>query len=156
MINVLFVCLGNICRSPMAEAVMRHKVKEQGLDKHIAVDSAGTGDWHVGSRPHEGTRNVLRKKKIDDTGIVARQVKASDLETFDYILAMDAENLADLERLADNRRTGEMARFLDFVPESEIRDVPDPYFTGNFDEVYAMIDEGCDRLLAHIREREQL
>lgn len=156
MINVLFVCLGNICRSPMAEAVFRHKVKEQGLEDTITVDSAGTGAWHVGERPHRGTRDLLNNKKIDFAGIVARQVERRDIDRFDYILAMDSDNLDALNRLFGNRDTGKVAKFLDFLPETKMTDIPDPYYTGNFDEVYSLIEAGCDKLLAYIREQERL
>lgn len=156
MIRVLFVCLGNICRSPMAEAVFRHKVKEAGLEDRIAADSAGTGAWHIGQKPHKGTRSVLTKNGIDYAGIAARQVNERDLADFDYILAMDSGNLDHLRQLASAEHNGKIARLLDFVPEGRVRDVPDPYYTGNFDEVYGLIEEACARLLAHIREREGL
>src|SRR5690606_26802126 len=94
LIKVLFVCLGNICRSPMAEAIFRDMVKREGLDAYIEVDSAGTGDWHVGKPPHEGTRRLLDSKQISYAGLVARQLTKEDLSTFDYILAMDENNLA--------------------------------------------------------------
>lgn len=154
MIHVLFVCLGNICRSPMAEAVFRHKVKAQGLEDKIKVDSAGTGHWHVGSPPHEGTRNVLDARQISYEGIKARQVNRDDFEAFDYIVAMDGSNVANLKKLG--APVDRIYRLLELVPERKESDVPDPYYTGNFDEVYAMIDEGCMRLLAYIREREGL
>ncbi|AQS56058.1 low molecular weight protein-tyrosine-phosphatase [Novibacillus thermophilus] len=154
MISVLFVCLGNICRSPMAEAVFRHKVKEQGLDRHFTIDSAGTGSWHIGEKPHRGTRELLRRHKIDFSGIVARKVSQDDLATFDYLIAMDDDNLDVLKKMAGNRKTGKVARLLDFVPEVSRSSVPDPYYTGNFDEVYDLIDRGCERLLAYIREKE--
>ena len=156
MIKVLFVCLGNICRSPMAEAVFRHKVKEQGLDAFISADSAGTGAWHVGERPHQGTRDLLAAKDIDFTGIVARKVIREDFHAFDYIIAMDSDNVQALKRIAMNGETDKVYKLLDFVPESEVTDVPDPYYTGNFDAVYRLIEAGCERLLAHIREQASL
>src|SRR5690606_10512989 len=96
MVRVVFVCLGNICRSPMAEAVFRHKVKQAGLDDWIAIDSAGTGDWHIGHPPHEGTRKLLDSKRIHWEGMKARQVKENDFHDFDYIIAMDQSNVNDL------------------------------------------------------------
>lgn len=156
MIRVLFVCLGNICRSPMAEAVFRNEVKCAGLDHKIKADSAGTGNWHVGQPPHEGTRKKLANCDISYEGIAGRQIEKGDLLSFQYIIAMDAENIGNLHKLAGYNRTGEVSRLLDFVPESEIDDVPDPYFTGNFDEVFEMVEKGCKGLLAYIRERESL
>ncbi|BBW98579.1 MULTISPECIES: low molecular weight protein-tyrosine-phosphatase [Geobacillus] len=156
MVKVLFVCLGNICRSPMAEAVFRHLVKERGLEHVITVDSAGTGSWHVGEPPHAGTRRILSENKIDYSGIRARQVARRDLEEFDYIIAMDATNLNDLRRLAGPRSRAVIARLLDFVPERETDDVPDPYYTGNFAEVYRLIRAGCEHLLETIMRDHRL
>ncbi|ADU30033.1 low molecular weight protein-tyrosine-phosphatase [Evansella cellulosilytica] len=153
MIKVLFVCLGNICRSPMAEAIFRKKIKEAGLDDKISVDSAGTGDWHIGKRPHEGTLEILETNSIDHQGMAARQVTKEDINQFDYIIGMDASNIGNLHKLKGmNNAGGEIARLLDFVPEGVVADVPDPYFTGNFEEVYELIEEGCERLLQHIRK----
>jgi len=156
MIRVLFVCLGNICRSPMAEAVFRHKVREAGLADRIEADSAGTGSWHIGKPPHQGTIDVLTRRRIDYSGIIARQVSKNDLDKFDYIVAMDENNVKNLRSLGGDSDNGKIVRLLDFVPEQPIRDVPDPYYTGNFDEVYELVDQGCEKLLDHIREREGL
>lgn len=165
MIRLLFVCLGNICRSPMAEAVMRHKVKEAGLEREITVDSAGTGDWHIGHSPHEGTRKLLDRKKIAWKGITARQVTKDDMLRFDYIIAMDNSNLHNLRILAEgtpgkpesgNGRGHESKfyRLLDFIPERKLENVPDPYFTGNFEEVYELVEAGCAALLERIKQNE--
>ncbi|WP_249863126.1 low molecular weight protein-tyrosine-phosphatase, partial [Paenibacillus konkukensis] len=118
MIRVLFVCLGNICRSPMAEAVFRSKVKEAGLEDRIAADSAGTGSWHVGQPPHEGTRRILQRNGIDYAGIRARQTTAADFESFDYIIAMDSSNIDNLRVLpgSGQEHRAVLKKLLDFVP----------------------------------------
>jgi protein-tyrosine phosphatase len=152
MIHILFVCLGNICRSPMAEAIFREKVKKEGLADQIKVDSAGTGDWHIGNPPHEGTREILKAKGISDEGIFARQIKVSDLSDYDYIIAMDTENVKNIKKLEGHSSRVKIKRLLDFVDDSVLTDVPDPYFTGNFDEVYELINEGCERLLQEIKK----
>lgn len=156
MIKVLFVCLGNICRSPMAEAVFRSQVKEAGLADRIEVDSAGTGDWHIGKPPHEGTRQILKQYGIDDAGMFARQVSKNDFHDFQYIIAMDDMNVKDLAKWFPEDRKVEVKKMLDFVPKHAGGNVPDPYYTGNFQEVYEMVDEGCRRLLNDIKEERGL
>jgi len=133
---------------------MRHKVYAAGLETIIEVDSAGTGDWHVGETPHKGTRIILKQNSVDDSGIKARQVATEDFAKHDYIIAMDASNVENIIAFApDEAGKAHVYRMLDFLPESAVRDVPDPYYTGNFDEVYRMVDASCDRLLAFIREK---
>ncbi|WP_322497148.1 low molecular weight protein-tyrosine-phosphatase [Chloroflexus sp.] len=152
-IRVLFVCMGNICRSPMAEAIFRHLVEQAGLSDRFEIDSASTGGWHVGEPPHPGTQRVLARHNISTAGMRARQVRSADIDQFDYILVMDRENLADLGRF--HPRARERAKLLlSFAPELEVDEVPDPYYNGRFDEVYQLIEIACRNLLAYIRERE--
>lgn len=140
----------------MAEAVFRHLVNEAGLDNQISVDSAGTGQWHVGAPPHHGTRSILAEKRINDDGIIARQLKKEDFSQFHYILVMDDDNLKAVKQLAGNKRTGEIYKLLKFHPSKSEGDVPDPYYTGNFTEVYEMVEQSCRALLQYIRERENV
>ncbi|OXS60998.1 phosphotyrosine protein phosphatase [Cohnella sp. CIP 111063] len=151
--SVLFVCLGNICRSPMAEAVMRHLIDKEGLNGEVTVDSAGTGDWHIGRPPHEGTRGLLDRYSISYQGMKARQLSVQDGGEFDLIVAMDTKNEQDIRARLGVSPRAEIIRFLSLLPERGMDDVPDPYYTGNFDEVYEMVNEGCEKLLARIREK---
>jgi protein-tyrosine phosphatase len=152
VIGVLFVCLGNICRSPMAEAVFRQMVKEAGLEDRFHIESAGTGSWHVGERPHRGTIAVLQQNEIDIGAKRGQQLSRSAMSTFDYIIAMDTENVSDIQSVFGKR----VPRLLEFAPPSTPQDVPDPYYSGGFDYVYQLVQAGCRGLLAHIREKENL
>lgn len=154
-IRVLFVCMGNICRSPMAEAVFRHMAQDAGIAERLRIDSAGTGGWHAGELPHPRTLAVLHKHGIGAAGQRARQLEADDFSQFDYILAMDEENLAGMARFHPEAYA--RARLLlAYAPHMPTREVPDPYYNGRFDEVYELVTAGCHGLLRHIRERERI
>jgi len=155
MVRVLFVCLGNICRSPMAEGVFQHLVKAAGLADQIVIDSAGTSSYHVGESAHRGTLKVLNQNNISYDGR-ARNLVKKDFENFDYILAMDSENLKDILRIKPDHATPVIRRFLEYADNPAVLDVPDPYYTGGFDEVYALVKNAAEGLLKDIRTRHQL
>ena len=153
MVNVLFVCLGNICRSPTAEGVFRHLVENEGLADAVHVDSAGTGAWHIGDAPDARAQAAARGRGVDLSRQRARQVAAGDFQRFDYVIAMDRSNLASLQTLARPETRDRIRLFLDFAPELGQREVPDPYYGGadGFDIVLDMVEAASRGLLDDIR-----
>lgn len=155
VVRVLFVCMGNICRSPAAEGVFRHLIQEAGLHESIECESAGTIDYHEGSAPDKRVRMTGDERGFDISGR-ARQVRETDLSTFDLILAMDRENLDYVRSLDGRGHYGEKIQlFCDFVTESGADEVPDPYYGGQegFDRVFDLLEDGCAKLLLEVRTR---
>ncbi len=150
MVSVLFVCLGNICRSPTAEAVFRARSAAAGLD--VEIESAGTGAWHVGTEPDVRAQAAGLARGYDLTAIRARQVSDRDYERFDLLLAMDHDNLATLKSRAQKTTHDRIRLFLSFAPELGLNAVPDPYYGGDqgFEEVLDLIEAASDGLIAHL------
>ena len=154
IINVLFICSGNICRSPTAEGVFRSLVAESGLDGAITVDSAGLGSWHAGEAPDRRARAAARKRGFDLAGQRARQVKIADFDRFDYLIGMDRQNRTGLMGLCPSGADDRVHQFLDFVQGAELAEIPDPYYGSGdgFERVLDLIEAASRGLLTHIRE----
>jgi len=138
------VCLGNICRSPLAEGIMQHLVKQEGLDWEI--DSAGTGDWHVGEGPHHGSVRVARSRGIDISQQVCRLFRVNDFDAFDLILVMDKSNLSNILAMARNQADAKKVRLL--LGDKE---VADPYYTNLFEEAFDVIEAGCKKVIEDLK-----
>jgi len=153
MIRVLFVCTGNICRSPAAEGVFSHHVAEAGLEESIVADSAGTHGYHVGEPPDDRAQKAARRRGVDLSDQRARRIGVGDFLEFDYILAMDRNHLHQLERMAPAHGSAEIGLFLDYTPRLRSREVPDPYYgwEKDFESVFDLVEEGSLGLLAHLR-----
>lgn len=152
--RVLFVCLGNICRSPTAEGMLRHKLEAAGLAERVTIDSCGTGDWHVGKAPDRRATAAAATWGIDLSGLRARQLDRADFERFDYLLAMDHDNLADLLAMRPKACDAHVGLFLDFAGRQGAA-VPDPYYGGDdgFGEVLDLVEAAADGLVVSLRER---
>lgn len=158
-IKILFVCLGNICRSPTAHGIFEKMVAEAGLQEAILVDSAGTGDWHIGKAPDPRASEAAMSRNHDLSHLRARQVRPEDFLEFDYILAMDKQNLLDLRAMALPEFKGHLGLFLDYGQgaglESHLDEVPDPYSGGRegFDAVLDLVENTAQGLLSYLREQ---
>ena len=153
MVRVLFVCMGNICRSPIAQGVFENVLRREELEEEVSVDSAGTGRWHVGSPPDERASRAASLRGLDLSSQRARQIARDDCERFDYILTMDEENYRTVAALC--RGNAVVRPFLDFATDSPETAVPDPYYGGpeGFEHVLDLVEEASEGLLQDIRER---
>lgn len=154
-ISVLFVCMGNICRSPTAQGVFRAMVESEGLAERIRTDSAGTIAYHVGEPPDRRARETADKRGINLNDLRARKVVAEDFERFDYVLAMDQDNYRDLMELCPPGMEERLHLFMDFAPQCAESEVPDPYYGGvaGFDRVFNLVEDASRGLLEHILQR---
>ena len=150
--RILMVCMGNICRSPLAENVLRHKARARGLDGAIFVDSAGTGGWHAGDPPDPRSCRVARENGIEMTG-AARVISTRDFDEFDLLICMDEDNREHI--LGMGAPTEKVSLLLEWNPTATIREVPDPYYGGHdgFAQVFDLVDAACRGLLEHLKTR---
>ena len=157
MVKVLFVCMGNICRSPTAEGYFKHIVENAGLSDKISTDSAGTHAYHIGSPPDNRAQAAASKRGIDLSSLRGRKVEPADFNHFDYVLAMDSSNYADLQSVAGGDTT-KLFMFLDFAEGYSEKEVPDPYYGGDqgFEHVLDLIEDASQGLLNDIREKNKL
>ncbi len=157
LIKVLFVCMGNICRSPTAHGVFQAMVDEQGLGDRILVDSAGTHSYHIGSPPDIRSQDTARSHGIDLSGLQARRFESDDYRDFDFLLAMDCSNLSNMSSLRTDGARARLDLMLDYSEKFEQREIPDPYYgDGGFDLVFDMISDASAGLLCHIKQQYSL
>jgi protein-tyrosine phosphatase len=158
MTRILFVCLGNICRSPMAEGVFRRVIEAEGVADRFEIDSAGLGDWHVGQAPDNRARAAASARGVDISGQRARQVVPADFGDFDLLLVMDRANYIELKRRAPGDARAKIRHFLDFAPQVGTKDVPDPFFgdAEGFDHALDLIEAASRGLLASLAGDESL
>ena len=154
-LRVLFVCMGNICRSPTAHGVFRRLVEDSGLAARIHIDSAGTHAYHIGEQPDQRARQTALERGIDISDLRARAVETADFERFDYILAMDLDNHRHLARLCPPSHAPKLRLFMEFAPDLRIREVPDPYYGGQrgFEQVFDMLEAAARGLLSELSAR---
>ncbi len=155
MVSILFVCMGNICRSPTAHGVFRELVRREGLEHAIFVDSAGTHAYHIGKAPDKRSQETAERRGIDLSDLRARRAESADFEHFDYILAMDQDNYHGLMAICPRGMEDKLALFMDYAPHLKTREVPDPYYgaAGGFEQVFDLVEAAAEGLLADIRRR---
>ena len=155
--RILFVCLGNICRSPLAEGAFRHTAQNAGLEEHLYIDSAGTGAWHIGSPPDKRAQQTALEHGIDISNQKARQIHPEDFHSFDFILAMDKSNYEALIDRAPPDNTAEIRMFLEFAPGLNISEVPDPYYGGakGFTHVFELVTAASNGLITAIQQKNK-
>lgn len=155
MIRVLFICAGNICRSPTAEGVLRKLVAEAGLAEHVEIDSAGTHSYHAGEPPDPRARQAAARRGYDLDGQRARQVTARDCERFDLLLVMDDDNLRAMRRLCPEAHAHKLKKLIDYLPNGGYREIPDPYYGGpkDFERMLDLIEGASRGLLGELRRR---
>lgn len=154
MIKIMFVCHGNICRSPMAEFVFKDMVQKKGLQEQFSIASSATSTEEIGNPVHRGTRRKLAEYGISSDGKCAIQFRRADYDSYDYIIAMDSNNVRNISRIIGHDSDGKISRLLDFT--NRPGDIADPWYTGNFDLTYHDVMEGCESLLTQIlNEKKQ-
>lgn len=154
-VSVVFVCMGNICRSPTAEGVFRHLVRKEGLDDWITTDSAGTHAYHIGEQPDHRAQQTARSRGIDLSDLRGRKAIENDFHEFDYVLAMDDDNYQLLEQICPSGFEDKLSLFLDFSKEYSETQVPDPYYGGDqgFEHVFDLVESASKGLLEDIKKR---
>jgi len=154
MVNVLFVCMGNICRSPTAEGIFTRLVSEKGLQEKIGIDSAGTHAYHTGEAPDSRAQQSALARGVDISNLRARKAIKKDFEEYDYVLAMDYDNLSHLESISPDEHESKLILFLEFASQSDVKEVPDPYYGGplGFERVLDLVEDAAKGLLEAILE----
>lgn len=154
MINVLFICHGNICRSPMCEFIFRDKVQKLGLGEQFHIESAATSTEEIGNMPHHGTQQILSRLGISCYGKRARQIRKKDYDEYDYLIGMDDMNIRNMKRVFSEDKDKKIYKFLSFAGKE--RSIADPWYTGDFERTYRDVDEACDAFLSYLIQKGEV